>query len=422
MPDIAARIAVENTAEIAPSRPAARAEGRRTDSDAWHRAALAYADLLGTPAGGVAFVSLRPASREALRTELVGLGREAIPGDMVAIEVPAARAGITREDLATALFAGGFEAPLIWAGRDLLKRESRRNRPVIGLISSAALGDAPRRLPGLDLDLAAARGSLVAVARRADAALPQERPWRLSVLMPVFNEKANFRTTMERLLAKEIPGFEIEICLVESNSRDGTRDDVLAYKDHPRVRLLLEDKPSGKGHAVRAALALATGDVVLIQDADSEYDIADYDKLLRPIRDLEASFVLGSRHKAGEKAWNIRSFEGQRSLSGILNLGHLVFAGMLNAAFGERMRDPFTMYKVFRRDAVRNVRFECNRFDFDLELVAKLIRMGRRPIEIDVSYHSRSFEEGKKVSFFRDPPTWVRACLKHRFSPLFDWH
>ncbi len=91
---------------------------------------------------------------------------------------------------------------------------------------------------------------------------------------------------------------------------------------------------------------------------------------------------------------------------------------MINASLGIWLRDPFTMYKVFRRDCIAGLEFECNRFDFDWELLIKLVRMGYRPVEIPVSYRSRSFKEGKKVSMFRDPITWMWALAKYRFQPL----
>jgi len=226
---------------------------------------------------------------------------------------------------------------------------------------------------------------------------------------------------MEKLLAKRIDGVDIEICVVESNSRDGTRNDVLTYQNHPRVKILLEDRPSGKGRAVRAGLGMARGDIILIQDADLEYDLDDYEKLIAPIRGGAASFVLGSRHRVGEKLWRIRRFEGAKHLSDLMNVGHLFFTWLLNTVFEQKLRDPFTMYKVFRRDCIYGLRFECNRFDFDHEIVGKLVRNGYSPVEIDVAYHSRSFDEGKKISLFGDPPTWIRACLKHRFSRLREW-
>ena len=172
---------------------------------------------------------------------------------------------------------------------------------------------------------------------------------------------------------------------------------------------------------MRAGLGIARGDIILIQDADLEYDLDDYDKLIAPIRTGERSFVLGSRHLAGQKRWKIRHFDRAAHLSYAMNVGHRCFAFFLNMVFDQRLRDPFTMYKVFRRDCIYGLRFECNRFDFDHEIVGKLVRNGYSPVEIDVKYRSRSFDEGKKISIFRDPPTWIRACLKHRFSQLREW-
>ena len=102
----------------------------------------------------------------------------------------------------------------------------------------------------------------------------------------------------------------------------------------------------------------------------------------------------------------------------MLNLAHWGFTLMINVSLGIWLRDPFTMYKVFRRDCLDGLTFECNRFDFDWELLIKLIRRGHRPIEIPISYRSRSFKEGKKISMFRDPITWVWALVKFRFRRL----
>jgi glycosyltransferase involved in cell wall biosynthesis len=238
----------------------------------------------------------------------------------------------------------------------------------------------------------------------------------LSVIVPIYNEAATARAALDAILAKEIPGWRLEIILVESNSTDGTRDIVLTYRDHPRVKLVLEEVACGKGHAVRAGFTHATGDVILIQDADLEYDLSDYDVLLAPIAGGRQEFVLGSRH--GEGGWAIRKFSDQPLQALVLNLAHWGFTLMINASLGIWLRDPFTMYKVFRRDCLTGLTFECNRFDFDWELLIKLVRRGHRPIEIPISYKSRSFKEGKKISMFRDPITWVWALVKCRFQKL----
>ena len=262
------------------------------------------------------------------------------------------------------------------------------------------------------------KGIITATALRGELKPPTERPLRLSVVMPVYNERETFRTVFEELLAKSIADTEIEIILIESNSTDGTREDVLALADDPRVTAILEDHPSGKGHAVRAGLRKATGDVILIQDADSEYDMSDYEKLLEPLRSFEASFVLGSR-ECHDGHWGMRHFERQQHMSWFMNVGHLAFLGLFNTVYGQRLSDPFTMYKVFRRDCLAELRLECNRFDFDWELTAKLIRRGHIPLEVPVHYRSRSFSEGKKITLLGDPLSWVRACFKYRFGSIY---
>jgi SAM-dependent methyltransferase len=236
----------------------------------------------------------------------------------------------------------------------------------------------------------------------------------LSVIVPAFNEQKTFSTLMETLLCKDIPGLRMEIIVVESNSTDGTREAALNYKDNPKVKLILEQQPLGKGYAVRTGLKAATGDYVLIQDADLEYDLEDYDALLEPLLAGRAAFVLGSRH-GGRNVWKMRQFTGQHGLSLFVNLGHWFFSTLINGLFLQRLRDPFTMFKVFRRDCLYALEFECNRFDFDFELLIKLIRKGYRPIELPVNYRSRSFKEGKKVRMFRDPITWLKALVRLRF-------
>lgn len=238
----------------------------------------------------------------------------------------------------------------------------------------------------------------------------------LTVIVPIYNERPTVQAALDKILAKRIQGWRMQFILIESNSTDGTREIVAGYQSREGVQLILEDAPRGKGHAVRAGLAQATGDVILIQDADLEYDVEDYDSLLAPIAAGRQTFVLGSRH--GDGGWAIRKFDDQPIRAFALNLAHWTFTFMVNVCLGVWLRDPFTMYKVFRRDAIAGLRFECDRFDFDWELVMKLVRRGHRPIEIPISYKSRSFSEGKKVRMFRDPITWLAALVKYRFQPL----
>lgn len=234
----------------------------------------------------------------------------------------------------------------------------------------------------------------------------------LSIVLPVYNESATFPALIDQLIARQLKGIDKEIIIVESNSSDNSRQLVMGYEGQPGVKIILQEKARGKGNAVREGIEHAMGDILLIQDADLEYDLNDYDALLEPVVAFRQPFVLGSRHGG---RWKMRHFNDQQQLSAYFNFGHVLFTTLLNLLYGQKMKDPFTMFKVFRRDCLYNLKLECNRFDFDFELVIKLIRKGYTPLEIPVNYYSRSFKEGKKVDVFRDPLTWLRASFKYRF-------
>ena len=238
----------------------------------------------------------------------------------------------------------------------------------------------------------------------------------LSVIVPVYNEAKTFPILIKALLAKQIPGLKKEIIIIESGSSDGTRPLVQALEKKPGVRVIYEERPQGKGHAVRQGLKAAKGDWILIQDGDLEYDIDDYDDLMVPLMAYQTAFVLGSRHSGD---WKMRKFTDQPGTATILNTGHLFFTFLLNVVCGSKLRDPFTMFKVFRRDCLNGLDFKAKRFDFDFELMIKLLRKGYQPLEIPVNYRSRSFNEGKKVRILYDPMTWFWALIRFRLSPLY---
>ena len=214
---------------------------------------------------------------------------------------------------------------------------------------------------------------------------------------------------------KTLVGARKEVIIVESNSTDGSRQIVESYAQHDGVKIILQPAPRGKGSAVREGLAAATGDIILIQDADLEYDLDDYEGLLGPLMAWQSMFVLGSRHQLG---WKMRKFSDAPVMATILNIGHQFFRSLINLAVRAEMTDPFTMFKVFRRDALFGIDLLSNRFDLDIELVMKLVRKGYVPLEIPVNYSSRSFAEGKKVSFVRDGMTWVSTILRFRINPI----
>ncbi len=314
-----------------------------------------------------------------------------------------------------ALFQAGYHQVRVTPGGKVLNLEYISNHfkrfpvPLTPLISAGAQV-LPQWLGERNFRIVA---SGMIVLARADAQ-PDRR--KLSVIVPAYNEAATLDTLMQILLQKQLPDLEMEFIIVESNSTDGTREIALKYKDDPRVRIVLEDQPRGKGAAVRKGLQYASGDFILIQDADLEYDIEDYDVLLEPLVCAREAFVLGSRH--GGDAWKMRHFSDLPLLGLALNFGHLLFTTYVNLLLGLRLKDPFTMFKVFRRDCIFGLNLTCNRFDFDFELLIKLARKGYRPVEIPVNYRSRSFKEGKKVNVWRDPWTWIWAALRSRFASL----
>jgi len=246
---------------------------------------------------------------------------------------------------------------------------------------------------------------------------------KVSIIIAVYNEAATVATLLDRVWAQPLPEVTKEIIIVESKSTDGSREIVAefvarhAIESAPRIQVIYQPGPKGKGHAIRQGFAAATGEILLIQDADLEYDVADYPDLLRPIIEGHTAFVLGSRHMGSER-WKIRKLRHSGLQSMYMNVGGVLFHKLFNMVFGTRLTDPTSMYKVFRSDCLNGLNFTCDRFDFDYELLGKLIRAGFSPLEVPVSYKSRGFDEGKKIRVFRDPVTWVIAIIKSRFTAL----
>jgi len=223
-----------------------------------------------------------------------------------------------------------------------------------------------------------------------------------------------FPHIFKRVEAVDIGDVEKEIIIVESNSTDGTRSLVDNYFKQGRCKLILQDRPRGKGNAVREGLKLASGDIILIQDADLEYNPEEYPELIKPIVEGKTKFVLGSRH-LGAGSWKIRSFDDSKWYAQLINYGTEVFGFIFALLYGQTLTDPQTMFKVFRRECMYGITWKSNYFQLDWEIVCKFVKRGYIPMEIPVSYDSRSNEEGKKIKLWRDGPLALWAMFYYRF-------
>jgi hypothetical protein len=237
-------------------------------------------------------------------------------------------------------------------------------------------------------------GTYASIFERADESDASEL---LTVIVPAFNEAGYLRAVLDQLLSQRFV-IPHEVIVVESNSSDGTREIAQTYEGRPGIRIIYEDRPRGKGSAVRRGLTAATGTIVLIQDADFEYDLGDYDALLEPIVQRRTGFVLGSR-SLGLDDWKVRRLARSRLKAFLMNFAQVLFARTFNVLFQQRVTDVNTMFKVFRRECVEGVDFAATGFSFDIELACMLVKNGYSPMEVPVNYVARGFDEGKKINF-----------------------
>ena len=224
----------------------------------------------------------------------------------------------------------------------------------------------------------------------------------LSVLVPVFNEEATLRQVLDRIRAVELP-LALEIVVVNDASSDGTSR-VLAELDDPRIKVFTHPQNQGKGAALRTGLTEVTGDIVLVQDADLEYDPNDWPSLLAPIMEGKTSVVYGSR------------FSGDNdNMSRLHWIGNKFLTVTTTVLYATKLTDMETCYKCFDRRVLEPIHVVSNRFDFEPEITAKVLRQGYRIYEVPISYQGREFDEGKKITW-RDGFAALKALVKFRFT------
>ena len=247
---------------------------------------------------------------------------------------------------------------------------------------------------------------------------------KLSILIPAYNERQTIQGILARVRAvdlvveaqdgsldyslpadaKGLVRLEKEIIVVDDGSTDGTRDILQREAGQEDVRVFFHETNQGKGAAVRTAIQHATGDILLIQDADLEYDPRDYPALLQPIIEGRADVVYGSRFLGGpRKAMLFWHAAGNKLLTFITNI-----------LYDAILSDMETCYKVFRSDVIKDIPLHARRFEFEPEVTAKVLKRGYRIYEVPITYTGREYEEGKKITW-RDGPLALWTLIKYRF-------
>jgi len=234
---------------------------------------------------------------------------------------------------------------------------------------------------------------------------------KLSVLVPVYNEERTLEEVVRRVCAVQLPK---EIILVDDGSKDRSREILARLKDQSErandplnhIKVFLQPENQGKGAAIKTAINHITGDVVIVQDADLEYDPKDYPSLLEPIQDGSADVVYGTRFAGGG---------AHRVLFFWHSLGNRTLTLLSNMLTNLNLSDMEVGYKVFRADILKGIELKSNRFGFEPEITVKLAKRGYRFYEVPISYHGRTYEEGKKITW-KDGIAALYYMIRFRFA------
>ena len=229
---------------------------------------------------------------------------------------------------------------------------------------------------------------------------------KLSIVIPVYNEAATISEIVALVRSVDV-GMEKEILLVDDCSRDGTREVLEKMgRENADLKVLFHEVNRGKGAALRTGFAAATGDVVLIQDADLEYDPHEYSRLLQPIVDGHADVVYGSRFLGGG---------AHRVVFYWHYLGNWLLTTLSNMTTNLNLTDMEVCYKVFKREIIQSIPLKENRFGFEVEITAKIARRKLKIYEVPISYYGRDYSEGKKIGW-KDGFSALRCIVKYMFA------
>ena len=235
---------------------------------------------------------------------------------------------------------------------------------------------------------------------------------KLSIIIPVFNEEKTILEILKKVKEVKISGVEKEIVLVNDGSSDGTKNALDNFSGGKSgIKIINHSENQGKGAAVRTGIKNATGDYIVIQDADLEYDPRDIEKLIRPILEGKSKVVYGTRLK------RLPNFSKEERTSQFLlhYLGNKFLSLLTSILYKQWITDMETCYKLFPRKAVEGIRLNARGFEFEPEITAKLLKRGYKILEIPISTKPRGYNEGKKLNTFRDGSIALWALLKYRF-------
>jgi len=238
--------------------------------------------------------------------------------------------------------------------------------------------------------------------------LSPNKNMKLSILIPVYNEKKTVLEILKRLEAVNF-GCDYEIIIVDDCSTDGTTQLLesgiwsASWRIESRIKILFQKQNQGKGAALRRGFQEARGEIIIVQDADLEYNPQDLPKLIQPILEGQADIVYGSRFLIKQKARYKIFYWGNRLIASLFFL-----------FYGKKITDPWTCYKIFKKLIIQNLKLESNGFEMELEMTAKFLRQGHKILELPISYQSRTYAEGKKIKWI-DGIKAILAIIKYRF-------